>query len=42
MDYRIPKWKVYKAKDLPAFLRALADLAPADSILYLEGNSPPA
>ncbi len=42
LDYRIPQWKLSKAKDLPAFLRALADLAPADSMLYLEGGTPPA
>ena len=42
LDYRTPQWKISKAEDLPAFLRALAELAPADSILYLEGGSPPA
>ena len=42
LDYRTPQWKVSKAKDLPGFLRALADLAPPDSILYLEGGTPPA
>ncbi|MCX7004334.1 MAG: hypothetical protein NTV22_13820 [bacterium] len=41
LDGRTPQWKVSKAKDLPAFLRALAELAPADAILYLEGGTPP-
>jgi len=42
LDYRVPQWKISRAKNLPAFLRALANLAPADSILYLEGGTPPA
>ena len=41
LDYKTPQWKISKAKDLPAFLKALADLAPADSILYIEGGTPP-
>jgi hypothetical protein len=41
LDYRTPSWKVSKAKDLPSFLRALADLVPPDSIIYLEGGTPP-
>lgn len=42
LDSASARWKVSAAKDLPAFLRALADLAPPDSILYLEGGRPPA
>ena len=35
-------WKVSAPKDAAPFLRALADLAPEGSILYLEsGGSPP-
>jgi len=41
LDYRVPQWKVSRAKDLPAFLRALVHLLPQDAILYLEGGSPP-
>ena len=41
LDYKTPQWKISKAKNLPAFLKALADLAPSDSILYIEGGTPP-
>jgi len=41
LDCKTPQWKISKAKNLPAFLKALADLAPSDSILYLEGGTPP-
>jgi len=34
-------WEVSPAADFPAFLRALPDLLPVDSILYLEGGTPP-
>jgi len=42
LDYRIPQWKVTRASDLPSFLRALSDLVPDGSILYLEDGTPPA
>ncbi len=35
-----PCWEVSCAKDFPSFLRALSDLVPSDSILYIEGGSP--
>ncbi len=41
LDYRLPQWKVSKTSELPSFLRALADLVPDGSILYLEGGTPP-
>ena len=40
LDFRAPQWKISTAKNLSSFLCALADLAPADSILYLEGGTP--
>ena len=42
LDRKTPQWKLSRAKSLPSFLRALADLAPAGAILYLEGGTPPA
>ena len=42
LDVTTPQWKVANGATLPAFLRALADLAPNGSILYLEGGTPPA
>lgn len=33
-------WEISSAKDMPAFLRALFDLVPPQSVLYLEGGSP--
>ena len=41
LDTRRPHWKVSRARDLPAFLRALVELLPEDSILSLEDGSPP-
>lgn len=40
LDSRTPHWKVSKVKYLPAFLRALVELLPQGSILYLEDGSP--
>jgi len=34
-------WEVSPISDLPAFLRALPCLLPPESILYLEGGTPP-
>jgi len=34
------RWNVSCVKDFPSFLRALGDLVPPGSILYLEGASP--
>ena len=34
-------WEISPASDLPAFLRALPQILPPDSILYLEGATPP-
>jgi hypothetical protein len=34
-------WEVTPASNLPAFLRALPQLLPPNSILYLEGGTPP-
>lgn len=34
-------WEVTSAKDLSPFLRAIADLVPPQSVLYIEGCSPP-
>src|SRR5215467_12631044 len=34
-------WEVTPTPDLPAFLRALPQLVAPDSILYLEGGTPP-
>ena len=34
-----PCWEVSRIEDLPSFLRALIDLVPLESTLYLEGNS---
>jgi hypothetical protein len=36
-----PRWRVEPVKDVARFLRALCDLFPSGSILYLEGGSPP-
>jgi hypothetical protein len=38
---RSAAWEVSPASDLPAFLRALPQILPPDSILYLEGGTPP-
>ena len=40
LDINTPQWKLSPAKDLPSFLRALAELAPEGAILYLEGGTP--
>ncbi len=41
LDWKTAHWMVSKADSFPAFLRALADLAPAESILYIEGGGEP-
>jgi len=38
---QVPHWKVGYVKDFPAFLRALVDLVPSGSILYIEGGGNP-
>lgn len=40
MDPKTARWKVSGIRDLPAFLRALVDLAPPDSMLCLEDGAP--
>ena len=40
LDLRVPHWKVSSPKEFPTFLRALIDLIPKGSIVYLEGGSP--
>jgi hypothetical protein len=35
-----PKWEISPTCDMSAFLRALIDVIPKGSILYLEGGSP--
>ena len=39
---QFPCWKLLPTKDHVTFLKALAGLVPPDSVLYLEGGSPPA
>ncbi|MHC4396126.1 MAG: hypothetical protein ACYS1A_10780 [Planctomycetota bacterium] len=34
-------WEISGVKDFPAFLRAVSDLVISDSVLYLEGGTPP-
>ncbi len=34
-------WEISPASDFPAFLRALPEILPPDSMLYLEGGTPP-
>ena len=34
-------WQISGVKDFPAFLRAVSDLVIPDSVLYLEGGTPP-
>ncbi|MHC4105896.1 MAG: hypothetical protein ACYS18_07690 [Planctomycetota bacterium] len=36
-----PCWEISGVKDFPAMLKALCDLVPAGSVLYLEGGDPP-
>ena len=40
LDFSSPHWKVFSPKDFPSFLRALRELIPEGSILYLEGGTP--
>jgi len=34
-------WEIFPPNNFPAFLRALLDLVPKESILYIEGNGTP-
>jgi hypothetical protein len=36
-----PCWEVSSLKSFPSFLRALSDLVPSDSVLYIEAVNPP-
>jgi sugar phosphate isomerase/epimerase len=36
-----PRWEVQPVRDVARFLRACAELAPPDAVLYLEGGRPP-
>ncbi|MBN1360829.1 MAG: hypothetical protein JW993_09565 [Sedimentisphaerales bacterium] len=40
LDLDQPFWKLTGKTDFPCLLRAIANLLPEDSILYLEGGSP--
>jgi hypothetical protein len=35
-----PAWEISPPKNFPSFLRALLELVPEESILYIEGNAP--
>lgn len=40
LDFQTPQWKVSSPKDFPSLLRALRNLLPQGTILYLEGGTP--